>query len=44
MVFVAPPYEVAIIGNKYNNKRQKIDKDYFPNVLFSDGQKEGKLA
>jgi len=41
--FVAPPYEVAIIGNKFSEMRQKIDENYLPNILLSGGRNEGSL-
>ena len=36
-------YEVAITGEKANEKRQQMDQYYLPNALFSGG-KEGTLA
>jgi len=43
MKFVAPPYEVAIIGNQFREMRQKLDENYLPNVLLSGGSDEGSL-
>ncbi|HEX8676164.1 MAG TPA: thioredoxin domain-containing protein, partial [Segetibacter sp.] len=33
--FVAPTYEVAIVGNEYSEMKQKLDEHYLPNVLLS---------
>jgi uncharacterized protein YyaL (SSP411 family) len=41
--FVSPPYEVAIIGNKFSEMRQKIDENYLPDMLLSGGRNEGSL-
>lgn len=43
IAFVAPPYEVAIIGNQFREMRQKLDENYLPNVLLSGGRNEGSL-
>ena len=43
IAFVAPPYEVAIIGTQYNDIRYKIDENYLPNVFLSGGSNEGVL-
>ncbi|MDE3183159.1 MAG: thioredoxin domain-containing protein [Bacteroidota bacterium] len=43
IAFVAPPYEVAIIGNQFNEMRQKMDENYLPNILLSGGRNEGSL-
>jgi uncharacterized protein YyaL (SSP411 family) len=43
IAFVAPPYEVAIVGNRYSDMRQQIDTHYLPNVLLSGGRNEGSL-
>lgn len=43
MEFVAPPYEVAIIGDQFSEIRQKLDENYLPNVFLSGGRNEGKL-
>lgn len=43
IMFVAPPYEVAIVGNHAGEIRQKLDESYLPNVLFSGGSNEGSL-
>ena len=41
--FVAPTYEVAIVGNEYSDMKQKVDENYFPNVLLCGGRQEGTL-
>ncbi len=43
IAFVSPPFEVAIVGNQYNDMRQQIDAHYLPNVLLSGGRSEGSL-
>ncbi len=43
MWFVAPSYEVAIIGNRFREMMQKLDENYLPNVLLSGGRNEGSL-
>jgi uncharacterized protein YyaL (SSP411 family) len=41
--FISPPYEVAIVGNHYNEIRKQLDENYLPNVLLSGGRNEGSL-
>lgn len=41
--FVAPPFEVAIVGNKFAEMRKEIDASYLPDVLLSGGNSEGSL-
>lgn len=41
---IQPPYEIAIMGADYDNKRKELDQYYLPNVLLMGGKKEGKLA
>lgn len=43
IAFVSLPYEVAIVGNQYNEVRQKLDESYLPNILLSGGLNEGSL-
>ncbi len=38
-----PPYEVAIVGEDYENLAQALRKEYLPNALFLGGASEGKL-
>ncbi|MEM9673826.1 MAG: thioredoxin domain-containing protein [Cyclobacteriaceae bacterium] len=38
------PYEVAIVGNDYQDSRRALDQQYLPNVLFLGGDTEGSLA
>jgi uncharacterized protein len=40
---VVPPYEVAIVGNKYDEIRKELDEHYLPGVLLSGGSKESSL-
>jgi uncharacterized protein YyaL (SSP411 family) len=42
--FAYPPYEVAILGNDYEQVRKEFNKHYLPQVLFSGGNSEGKLS
>jgi len=37
------PYEVAIIGDDFVEKRQEIDQHYLPNALLLGGKTEGNL-
>ena len=39
-----PPYEVAIMGENYDELRAKLQQEYLPNVLFLGGEKEGTMA
>ncbi|MGB1205403.1 MAG: thioredoxin domain-containing protein [Chitinophagales bacterium] len=41
--FVQQPYEVAIVGKDFVEKRQALDQYFLPNVLFLGGKTEGKL-
>jgi len=38
-----PPYEIAIVGDDYDAKRNELMKHYLPNALLLGGQKEGNL-
>ena len=38
-----PPFEVAIVGPDFENKREKLMAHYLPNTLFLGGENEGKL-
>ena len=40
---VNPPYEVAIVGENYENLRKIMMQHYLPNALFLGGKEEGKL-
>jgi uncharacterized protein len=37
------PFEVAILGDNYLNRRKEFDIHYFPDVFLSGGKKEGTL-
>ncbi len=41
--FIFEPYEVAIIGKNFKEKRQSLDNYYFPNIILSGGNTEGSL-
>lgn len=41
--FAAPPYEVAIVGDDFAEKRKELDKHYLPNALLIGGKTEGTL-
>ncbi|MDN5211310.1 thioredoxin domain-containing protein [Fulvivirgaceae bacterium BMA12] len=40
---ITQPYEVAIVGNNFENIRKEFDQSYLPNVFFMGGKDEGKL-
>ncbi|NNE28709.1 MAG: thioredoxin domain-containing protein, partial [Saprospiraceae bacterium] len=40
---VQPPYEVAILGEECQKKRQQLQAEYLPNVLLLGGKEEGEL-
>jgi len=42
--FVNEPYDVAISGDDYLNKRKEFDQHYLPNVFLSGSKKESNLA
>ncbi len=37
------PFEIAIVGDSYNDKRKAFDRLYLPDVLLCGGKAEGKL-
>ncbi len=41
--FVYPYYEVAIVGDDFNNKRVEFGKKFHPNILLLGGKDEGTL-
>ncbi len=41
--FVSGLYEVAIVGKDDQTKREMIDRDYFPNVLFIGSKQKASL-
>lgn len=41
---VQEPYEVAIVGENYDDLRKEIDAHYLPDVLLVGGKNEGTLA
>ncbi len=41
--YVKEPYEVAIVGEDWADKRAEFDQQYLPNVLFLGGKEEGTL-
>lgn len=42
--FACEPFEVAIVGENYEEKRKEFDKHYLPDVFLSGGIKEGNLT
>jgi uncharacterized protein YyaL (SSP411 family) len=40
---VYEPFEVAIIGDDFNEVRSQLDQHFIPNMLLLGGKKEGKL-
>jgi hypothetical protein len=42
--FASPPYEVAILGDEFENKRKEFNTNYLPNVILSGGRNEGSLT
>jgi len=42
--FVSDPYEIAILGKDYKEKRIELDQNYLPNVFISGGKNEGTLS
>jgi uncharacterized protein YyaL (SSP411 family) len=38
-----PPYEVAIVGNDFEVKRNELMKNYIPNAILLGGKDEGNL-
>ena len=43
-LFTSPLYELAIMGDDFENKRQQFDVHYLPNTIFLGGNTEGKLV
>ena len=41
--FVQPPFEIAIVGNEFEEKRKEMMRPYLPNALFLGGRNEGTL-
>ena len=42
--FASEPYEVAIVGDDFEDKRKEFDTHYYPNVFLSGGKNEGSLS
>lgn len=40
---IRPPYEVAIVGNDWQQKLSAMQKNYLPNTIYLGGDNEGKL-
>ena len=40
---IPPPYEVAIVGNDWQQKLSELQKNYLPNTVYLGGDKEGDL-
>jgi uncharacterized protein YyaL (SSP411 family) len=43
-LFTSPLYEVAILGENCENKRQQFDEHYLPNLILLGGKMEGNLT
>ncbi len=43
MQFVRPPYEVAIVGDEFLQRRQEFDRHFLPQLMFMGGADEGGL-
>ena len=41
--FVQEPFEVAIVGDDFLEKRKELDRKFLPNILLMGGKKEGTL-
>lgn len=39
-----PPYEIAIVGNQYQDKLKEMSSHYIPYALWCGGKKEGKVS
>ncbi|MEO6902804.1 MAG: thioredoxin domain-containing protein [Bacteroidia bacterium] len=44
LLFIQPPYEIAIIGNDYEKIRIDFENHYLPNSIFLGGKNEGSLS
>lgn len=42
-LLTTPPYEVAILGSNFEEKRKELEQYFLPNTLFLGGNKEGSL-
>ncbi|HET7117782.1 MAG TPA: thioredoxin domain-containing protein [Hanamia sp.] len=40
---IQPPYEVAIVGNSWQQKLSDLQKKYLPNTIYLGGENEGDL-
>jgi uncharacterized protein YyaL (SSP411 family) len=40
---VSPPYEVAVVGNDFEKKRNELFSNYIPNTILLGGKNEGGL-
>jgi uncharacterized protein YyaL (SSP411 family) len=39
-----PPYEIAIVGNRYQDMHKEMSTHYIPYALWCGGKKEGKVS
>ena len=44
LLFINPPYEIAIVGDNFLKIRKSFDSTYLPNSIFLGGKNEGTLA
>jgi len=40
---IRPPYEIAIVGNDWQQKLSELQKKYLPNTIYLGGDEEGNL-
>jgi len=40
---VSPPYEIVILGDKFDTMRKAFAQNYLPNVILSGGKREGDM-
>ena len=41
--FINRPYEVAITGENWLEKRKQLDRYFLPDIILMGGEKEGRL-
>jgi len=43
LMFITPPYEIAIVGQEFELIRKELQKYYLPNAIFLGAKNEGTL-
>ena len=43
LLLLAPPYEIAVVGNQYEDFTKKLSSHFIPYTLWCGGKKEGRL-